>query len=87
MHHLTRAEYDALVAKGCGVTGCDAPPVDVDHDHDIHPQRLHSCDECRRGVLCRYHNIFAVAFVDQLRRGELAGVLDYLGLKVTIDHV
>lgn len=50
-------EYDMYLTQGCWITGCENLAVQVDHDHKIHPQDGHSCNICRRGPICRKHNV------------------------------
>lgn len=71
-HHMTEAEYDAILERQGGVCYlCHRPGVRkflaVDHDHKIareqcdHPER-ESCSRCWRGLLhgpC--NNVFALA--------------------------
>jgi hypothetical protein len=76
-----------MVAAGCAIKGCLHPPHDIDHDHSIHPQTDHSCDECRRGMLCTFHNRGAVAFMDSLMRGDMDNVLEYLGVRMVLEKV
>lgn len=98
-HHMTPQEHDALMAKGCYAEGydtagrprCERPPEHMDHDHLICPtkdrakHRHHSCDKCRRGPLCRYHNNYIIKVLDEVRAGKHAHTMKILGLELA-DH-
>jgi len=79
VHGLTKAEHDALLAQGCSIAGCTRPATHIDHDHSICPARNHSCDKCRRGPLCRFHNMTILPIVEAFIHGDLPEVADYLG--------
>ena len=83
----SRREYDAYLAQGCSVEGCGRPATQIDHDHSICPQALHSCDRCRRGALCHEHNTKIIAAIDALRTGKREAELQYLGLAVTFTQL
>ncbi len=83
MHHnITWIERKELFSHGCAIVGCEREPTAIDHDHNVCPQETHSCEKCRRGVLCYYHNSIVVMHIDRLRMGDYDDALDYLGLSV-----
>lgn len=61
-YNLTLEQYDEMVAAQGGLCKiCNRPPpggqiLAVDHDHSCCPQKLQSCGECIRGLLCNYCN-------------------------------
>lgn len=69
-HGMTGPQRDAYLADGCSIPGCIRPAKDIDHDHEIHPQPMHSCIECRRGALCHFHNRRVMTVIDAIRRGD-----------------
>jgi len=57
-HGLTVDEFDALVARGCGICRSPVPGKTnwhIDHDH-AHCPGSHGCAYCVRGVLCELCN-------------------------------
>lgn len=60
-YRLPFAQYEAWLAKGCAICGCDLGErtPDVDHDHSCdHPGKgSSSCRDCVRGLLCRSCNL------------------------------
>jgi hypothetical protein len=81
-HSMTLTEFEDFMSKGCAVPGCEHRPTDIDHDHAVCTKASHSCNRCRRGPLCRWHNSRRIAIIDMLRTGELQPELAYLGLTV-----
>lgn len=86
-HGLTPPEYDALLASGCFVPGCTYPAKNLDHDHTICPQPHHTCDKCRRGPACVWHNCTIFVTLDLLVAGELTNELAALGIAVEIRRI
>jgi hypothetical protein len=86
-HALSRGEYEALLAQGCSIEGCDREATVIDHDHAICPQGNHSCNKCRRGPLCHYHNAYIVAKIDDLIAGRFQAELDYVGVRITFERL
>jgi hypothetical protein len=69
-HGMTCEEKRSYLAAGCYVVGCSRVATDIDHDHNICPVVKtgvgHSCDKCRRGPLCSWHNNSIMPGVDHL---------------------
>jgi hypothetical protein len=75
-YKLSRAEYDALMAKGCYICGT-FNSLCIDHDHKCCAKQS-TCGKCIRGVLCSQHNKALGGFdddVDALRMA-IAYLLD-----------
>ena len=51
---LTIAEYNSMLASGCGACGDVA--TTIDHDHSCCPT-VRTCGKCIRGVLCHKCNL------------------------------
>jgi len=83
-HGITPEEKAKLFEDGCSINSCSREPSVIDHDHFICPQGYHSCEKCRRGALCHYHNSQVIALIDALRDGKLSAELNYLGIKAVI---
>jgi len=80
-YNLTRADYEALLAKqggACAVCREAADRYCVDHDHACCP-RDSSCGKCVRGLLCHRCNRGLGQFLDDPRR--LDSALEYLHRK------
>lgn len=67
-------EYDNYLNKGCWV--CGKPAVAIDHNHDIHSKRAHSCEACRRGPICYAHNRMLVTGQSSADIRQLANALE-----------
>lgn len=78
MHGMTGPEYDEYLAQGCAIEGCENLAVVIDHDHSVCPQGNHSCEKCRRGPLCHYHNRYLITFLDALFSGKLMREIAYV---------
>jgi hypothetical protein len=80
-HGLTQERYDVLRARGCAICGnpfTETPHVDHDHRHC--PKKI-GCEECVRGLLCRFCNngfIYAVESNPALRELVAPQVLKYI---------
>lgn len=77
-YKLTRDQFAAMLAGGCGACGVLADTngmqLVVDHDHSCCPGR-NTCGECVRGVLCTRHNILA-GFLESPDRDAVDAYLD-----------
>ena len=66
-HHLTQERYDEMFAKQEGRCGiCGKPLIEtphIDHNHEC-CQGNKSCDNCRRGLLCKDCNLGIGRFKD-----------------------
>lgn len=81
---MTLAERDEYFAQGCYIPGCDRKAVSIDHDHTVCPGKYHSCDKCRRGPACHWHNVFVISMIDELVAGKHDDVLKAMGIDLSL---
>ena len=72
---ITVKQYEALLAGGRAIAGCQRPAESIDHDYSCCPGKK-ACGRCVRGALCGPHNRGLGCFDDSAT--ALRAAADYL---------